>query len=848
MAKVRAYKIAEELGIERSELVAKAAAAGFELANAMVGLEEEQVDELRRLLGGRRAARTEDRRVGGSIIRRRRARPAEPAPEAPADAEPSGEAAAPAEVGAAAPEELPAPESIAATTAPPVAEPAPEPPSAGAPETEAPLVAEPVAPEPAPVPESPAPEAPSAPPLAARGGGAQPAPRPAASPSAPPGERAVAGRPGSRRPVRRTAIQGIKLKEQETIARQMRGNVQMQLERRRQTVEQQSRIRSTRRHSRTATRRSAPAREQEKKLRLSGSMTFPELSRKLGVKVYELLRKARQLGLNSDRDALLDVETVELLAGDFDFEVKLETETLGERVSRKQAVPDEELEPRPPVVTVMGHVDHGKTSLLDRIRNANVVAGEAGGITQHIGAYQVDGPNGPITFIDTPGHAAFTQMRARGAQITDIAVLVVAADDGVMPQTIEAISHARSAGVPILVAINKVDKPDADPQRVKQALLEHELVPEDFGGETICVEVSATQGTGIDKLLEMIGLQAELLELRARSRGRARGTVVEAQLDRGRGPVATVLVSEGTLEAGDAVVLGTAYGRVRSLLDHQGAPVKRAGPATPVQLIGLSEVPEAGDEVIVVANEREAKAVVAERIEARKRATVVADVAPAAAIGEDVFGSLDEPDSWELRVVLKADVRGTLEAIRDSLRELSTERVQLDVIHAGVGAISESDVTLAAASQAIVLGFHVRPESAARKAAERDSVDVRTFDIVYEVLDEARRLMGGLLPPRVVEKVHGEAEVRQLFQIPRQGTIAGCAVREGVIQRSNPIRLLRDGVPVYSGRLRSLRHFKDDVREIRSGQECGIQLENFNDVKVGDVLESFTVEETPDSL
>lgn len=846
MAKVRAYKIAEELGIERSDLVAKAAASGFELASAMVGLDEELADELRRVLGGRRSGTTEERRVGGSIIRRRRVRVPEPAPESLPDPEalaPRGAEAAVEPVGAAA-ESAPTQAPTPVRAEDPVAEPAPERLTPAA-EPEAAVVAEALASAPAPLQEAPISEAPSAPPLAARGDSPGPAPSPMMQPDARPGERAVAGRPGSRRPVRRTAIQGIKLKEQETIARQMRGNVQMQLERRRQTVEQQSRIRSARRHSRTATRRAAPVREREKKLRLSGSMTFPELSGSLGVKVYELLKRARTLGLTVDREALLDVETIELLAGDLEFEVKLETETLGDRVSRKETVSDEELEPRSPVVTVMGHVDHGKTSLLDRIRNANVVAGEAGGITQHIGAYQVDGAAGQITFIDTPGHAAFTQMRARGAQITDIAVLVVAADDGVMPQTVEAISHARSAGVPILVAVNKIDRPDANPQRVKQALLEHELVPEEFGGETICVEVSATEGTGIEKLIEMIGLQAEVLELRARRGGRARGTVIEAQLDRGRGPLATVLVSEGTLECGDAVVLGLAYGRVRDLLDDRGESVKRAGPAMPVQLVGLSDVPEAGDELIVVKNEREAKAVVSERVEERRRAKVVADVAP---VPEDVFGSLEEQNEWHLRVVLKADARGTLEAIRDSLRELSTERVKLEVIHAGVGAISESDVTLAAASRAIVLGFHIRPESAARKVAERDSVDVRTFDIVYEVLDEATRLMSGLLPPRIVEKVVGQAEVRQLFQIPRQGTIAGSAVSEGSIQRSRQIRVIRDGVPVYTGRLRSLRHFKDDVREIRSGQECGIQIENFNDIKVGDILEAFTVEETPDSL
>ena len=432
--------------------------------------------------------------------------------------------------------------------------------------------------------------------------------------------------------------------------------------------------------------------------------------------------------------------------------------------------------------------------------------------------------------------------------MTDIVVLVVAADDGVMPQTIEAINHARAAEVPIIVAVNKVDRPDADPQRVKQALLEHELVAEDFGGETICVEVSATEGTNLDKLLEMIGLQAEVLELRSPSKGQARAVVVEASLDKGRGPVTTVLVQEGVLKRGDAVVVGNIYGRARSLSDDRGQNVKQAGPAMPVQLIGLTEVPEAGDELASMKNEREAKRVAEHRSEEGKRQAVAQPAAAAGMNAEDLFAALGQADSWELRVVLKADVRGSVEATAEALEKLSTERVKLNVLHSGVGAISESDVMLAQASEAVIFGFHVRPEPAARRAAERDGVPLRHFDIVYELLQEAQAMMQGLLPARRVEKVLGSANVKELFVVPRVGTVAGCEVSEGAVRRNSRVRVIRDGVGVYDGRLASLRRFKDDAREVTAPLECGMGIENFNDVKVGDRIEAYEVEETPDTL
>jgi translation initiation factor IF-2 len=653
----------------------------------------------------------------------------------------------------------------------------------------------------------------------------------------------------ARRQVRRTVTQEMNLREQDTMARTMLGNVQRRLEQRRMIVEHQSRMAPSRRvRSRDVARPTTVERKTPLTVKLSGDTTLKEISRQSGIKIRELWRRARAAGIEVERDDRIDIETAGLLGSDLGFEVeqvRSEIEVLEQNLASAPEPAATDVESRPPVVTVMGHVDHGKTSLLDYIRKTNVVAGEAGGITQHIGAYTVQAGAGSLTFIDTPGHAAFTQMRARGAQVTDIVVLVVAADDGVMPQTVEAIDHARAAGVPIIVAVNKIDKPTANPSRVKQDLLSHQIVAEDFGGETIMVEVSATKGTGIDRLLEMLALQAEVLELKARAKGTARGVVVEAQLDRGRGPVATVLVREGQLERGDAVVIGNVYGRVRSMTDHQGAEVKRAGPSVPVQLVGLSGVPDAGDELVAVKNEREAKSLVEHRLVAQRRAKSEGAVETDAA---DIFGALDGEGARELRVVLKADVHGTMEAVREGISNLATERVSVKIIHTGVGGISESDVMLASASKAVIAGFHVRPEAAARKAAEREKIEIRCFDIVYELFDDVKAMMGGLLPPKVVETVVGHARVKELFPIPKLGTIVGCQLDEGSIKRNNPIRVLRDGVPVYTGKIESLRRFRDDVREVVAPLECGLRIENFNDVKVGDILESLLVEERPDSL
>jgi translation initiation factor IF-2 len=495
---------------------------------------------------------------------------------------------------------------------------------------------------------------------------------------------------------------------------------------------------------------------------------------------------------------------------------------------------------RPPVITVMGHVDHGKTTLLDKIRNANVVSGEAGGITQHIGAYQVDQNGKKVTFIDTPGHAAFTQMRARGAQVTDIVVLMVAADDGVMPQTVEAISHARAAGVPMVVAINKIDKENADVQRVLAQLAEQELVPESWGGDTICVEMSAQQNLGVDDLIEQLTLVAEVEELTANPTGRAKGVVLEANLDTGRGPVATILVDKGTLKVGDPIVAGGAWGRVRAMIDDKGKQIKEAGPSTPVQVLGLSSVPHAGDEFRVAPDEKTARTV-GEAREQRLRAKAQrgdARVQRGVKL-EDVFSQIQAGEVATLNLVLKADVQGSLEAVTESLKRLERDEVKLAFVHRAVGGVTENDISLAAATNATIIGFNVRPDRKAREIAEAEHVEIRTYEIIYKLLEDIESAMVGMLAPEFEEVVTGEAEVREVFRVPKIGAIAGCYVRSGQITRGTKVRFLREGVIIWKGAITSLRRFKDDVREVREGFECGIGLSDFQDLKQGDLIETF---------
>ena len=595
--------------------------------------------------------------------------------------------------------------------------------------------------------------------------------------------------------------------------------------------------------------RLAEEREREKTLiRVNEFISVSELATAMKVPATQIVQFAfKELGLMVTVNQRLDFDQIELIASAFGFQAVREDEYAAEAQVEQTEDTAEELVPRPPVVTIMGHVDHGKTSLLDYIRKANIVAGEAGGITQHIGAYHVELPGEKkITFLDTPGHQAFTAMRARGAQVTDIVVLVVAADDQVMPQTIEAISHARNAGVPMIVAINKIDLPTANVPKVKQDLLQHNVVLEEFGGTVLSAEISAKKGTGIDHLLEQILLQSEILDLKANPGGKGHGVVLEATLDPGKGPLATILVQRGTLVGGDNFICGRYSGRVRALYDERGKPVKAAGPSIPVQILGFEGVPAAGDIFAVVTDAVEARDIAQKRQrldrEAQNRRSAKGTSL------EDFSRALKEGEVSMLRIIIKADQGGPAEALADALAQLTTSEVRVDVVHRGVGAITESDILLAKASGAIVLGFHVRPDSNARAAAEREQVDVRTYRIIYEAVEDVRNALEGLLKPEERETVLGEAEVLQLFKVSKVGTIAGCTVRSGTIQRTAKARIIRDGSTVYTGTLSSLKRFKDDVREVREGLECGIGIENFNDLKVGDRIESFRMEEIKRTL
>ncbi len=589
----------------------------------------------------------------------------------------------------------------------------------------------------------------------------------------------------------------------------------------------------------------AEAKAIKKRIRIYETITVGDLARRMGIKANAVIKRLMDLDFMATVNHALDIDTATIVAADFGFEVEQRlTEELHVLSLEEQEAGGEPL-PRPPVVTVMGHVDHGKTSILDAIRKTDVALGEAGGITQHIGAYYVRSNNGDVVFLDTPGHAAFTEMRARGAQVTDIVVLVVAADDGVMDQTKEAINHALAAKVPIVVAINKIDKPNADPTRVQRELAELGLIPEEWGGQTIYCETSAKKNTGIQELLDNIQLQAEILELKADPKRKARGRVIEAELNKGRGAVATVLVQEGTLQTGEYFVVGQFYGKVRSLTNDHGEQVKVAGPAIPVEVQGLSGVPQAGDEFIVVPDEKMAKSVSASR-QLKAREIELAAISKLSL--DKLFAQMQDGEAKELRVVLRADVQGTLEAFGHAAEKLSTDAIKVRVLHEGTGTITESDVLLASASDAIILGFNVRPAVKVKNLAEREKVDIRSYDVIYNALDDIQKAMVGLLEPSYEERVIGSVEVRKTFRAPKVGTIAGCYVLDGKVERNSHVRVLRDGIVVYTGLLASLKRFKDDVKEVSSGYECGISVENFNDIKVGDVLEAFLIDEVAATL
>ncbi len=814
MAKVRAYKLAEELGIDRNEFVERAGAEGVELKSPMAALEPEQVDLLRQKLGQRvtdRSAVDEHRVEGkaGSILRRRRKKIV-PAPEPVSDVAAPGITAAPDEV-------VPAADTGAepAATEESVTEP-----EAGVVEPAAAAAAKPATG------------------TDADGRGAAPARK----------------RPGAEEPPDRKGKQRKRVREVVNLREQEQVKLQYTRSggaRRRPTLITSRAVNPRSKRRDKLNKPAAPklVDEQKRSIRVEGEISVGELAKLLGAKAAAIQGKLMALGTMVSVNQPVDVETCRQVASEMGFEV-VDTGFKEEayfdtaaRAAEEQAPVD--LQPRPPVITVMGHVDHGKTSILDAIRKTSVVDGEAGGITQHIGAYQTEAGGSILTFIDTPGHAAFTQMRARGAAITDICVLVVAATEGVMPQTVEAIQHAKAAGCPIVVAVNKCDLPGADPMQIRQRLMEHELVSEDFGGDTIMVNVSAKTGEGLDQLLEMLGLQAEVLELKADPGLRAGGVVLEASLSKGRGPIATVLVQEGTLRGGDVVVSETEWGRVRTLEDDKGERIVEAGPSVPVQVMGLSAPPSAGAQFNVVENERVAKRIIGHRADqVRSR-----PAAPAPRLSlEEFFARAEGGEQRELPVILKADVQGTCEAVKDALEKLSTDKVSLKVISTGVGGISENDVTFAKASDAIVVGFHSRPDPAARNASEQQGIEIRTYTIIYELLDDVRAAMAGLLPPDISEAMLGRAEIRQPFTIPKIGTIAGSYVTEGAIRRNAHCRLIRDGIQIYEGRVGSLRRFKDDASEVKSGFECGIGIEGYNDIKEGDVIEAFELKEEAATL
>jgi translation initiation factor IF-2 len=575
---------------------------------------------------------------------------------------------------------------------------------------------------------------------------------------------------------------------------------------------------------------------------LEGRVTVGELADRMGVAAAELISKLMSMGVMATINQFIDVEAAQLLVEEYGFRVEIRLDPVEAGLVNVAESDEADMRLRAPVVTVLGHVDHGKTSLLDAIRKTNVTAREAGGITQHIGAYQAEVSGKKVVFLDTPGHEAFTAMRARGAQVTDVAIVVVAADDGVMPQTVEAINHVKAAGVPIIVAVNKIDKPNANPDRVRQQLAEYGLVPEDWGGDTVFVHVSALKQQGLDSLLEMVLLVAEMAELKANPHKPASGTVVEAKLDKGRGPVATVLIQDGTLRVGDPVIAGNISGKVRAMVDDKGKRIKKAGPSTPVEVLGLTDLPQAGDHLQAVNDERSARQI-AERRQEKRREISLRKTAKVSL--DDLYKQIREGEVKSLNLILKADVQGSVEAMRESLLKLENPEVRLQVLHSGVGAVTESDVMLAAASQAIIIGFNIRPEPSARKMADREHVDIRLYRVIYEAIEDIRSAMTGMLAPRFKEVVLGQAEVRQIFKSSRIGTIAGCHVLEGKITRNAPIRIIRDGVVLHDGRIATLKRFKDDAREVLAGYDCGILLEKYHDLREGDLLESYAMEQEP---
>ncbi len=875
MSRRRIHELAKELDLDAKDLIAKLEKIGIHGKRSQSALTDDEVERVRaevaaeekpsvavgdeRVTEGLEGQTVVERRVRTNLIRRRTTR-VEPVPVSPG-ALSEGTEPLPLHSEAfesfALPESLPESSFPAALTAPVAA----KPPAPAAPQ---PVVPPPSADASAPAEQAAAEPGPASPrPTVAPKPAVAPAPmmegmrgprvlgridlRKKETPAAVPARRDVAAPEGVRDRARRDVGEAAApvVETDENKPRKKKRRVIQKPEFQEMSESDRRRMKIPRK------KRALPGKEQRKTeittpraskrvVRISEVIAVGELAKAMGVKAGEIIKKLMDSGMMATINQVLDLDTATLIASEFEYNVENVAYDAESAMEEGHEAPsDENLQPRPPVVTIMGHVDHGKTSLLDAIRQTNVTAQEAGGITQHIGAYSVDVHGKRVAFLDTPGHEAFTAMRARGAKVTDIVVLVVAADDGVMPQTVEAINHARAANVTIIVALNKIDKPEANIERIKQNLADYGLVAEDWGGDTICVPVSAKTKVGIPQLLEMLLLQADVLELKANEDKMARGTIVEAKLDRGRGPVATVLVQEGRLKVGDPFVCGGNYGRVRAMVDDKGSKVTVAGPSTPVEILGLQGVPDAGSPFVVVNDEATARQVAEHRRALQREASLVKTAKVSL---EDLYQQIQAGDVKELRVVIKADVQGSVEALSEALTRLSTDEVRLNVLHASVGGITESDALLASASNAVVIGFNVRPESKAADVAEREGVDVRLYTIIYDALNDVRDAMEGLLEPTVREKTVGRAEVRQVFTVPSFGVVAGSYVTDGKIVRNAAVRLVRDHVVVYTGRVASLRRFKEDAREVVSGYECGIGLENYQDAKTGDFIEAFEVE------
>jgi len=864
MSKIRVYELARELNLTNKVLMDKLQGLGIAVGSHMSSLDDEAVQRAKATIFGKKESAVEEKRIKPTVIRRRRKVAEtleEPAVEAAPEAQPEEPAPAP-----------PAAEPLAASPA--VEE--PEMPATPSPPDFEPLAAESAEAEgPAPADEA-EPTVPVAPadrlkkvvkkikrdepakiiklPVA-------PIERPADRPKTPAGVERLARPPSHPTAAPEAILPPTEAEAKDAKRKKKKGKVEdaeaekkfikKKISFRTKAVIEAEDLYDDQRGRKP--RKGAKGRKElalqkpqltvakaiKRRIKMDDTIMLADLAKRLGVKAGEIIKVLMGMGMMATVNQLVDFDTAVLVGTEFNYEV--ERAAFEEDNILKPVVDEpDKLAHRAPVVTIMGHVDHGKTSLLDVIRKTRITETEAGGITQHIGAYHVATERGAIAFLDTPGHEAFTAMRARGARVTDIVVLVVAADDGVMPQTVEAINHARAANVPIIVAVNKIDKPGADPDRVKRSLIERGLTPEEWGGDTIFVNVSAKQNTGIDQLLEMILLQAEVMELRANPDKLARGHVVEAKIDAGRGPVATVLVSEGTLRNGDPVVCGVHSGKIRAMLDDRGQSVESAGPSIPVEILGLSGVPMAGDEFVAVVDEKAARQISLHRMQKQRTRELAQTSRPSL---ESLFERLKEGELKDLNLILKADVHGSIEALSDALTKLSNEEVKVNVVHAATGAITESDVSLATVSEAIIIGFNVRPSPKVQALAAEENVDMRFYNVIYDVINDVKAAMTGLMASRFEERVLGSAEVREVFQIPKIGAIAGCYVTDGKIERGRSARLIRDGVVVYDGKNSSLRRFKDDVKEVQSGYECGIGIENFNDIKVGDRIEFYYLEE-----